>query len=96
MRDLVLDAHGRAVQVDPIIPKLKLPGTKRLKLNWDEPLSNFAFKFNLRRHTTAALVRLRLGVTADRLRAVPVGRSFTVDVGPARHYSPQLGPSKGR
>jgi hypothetical protein len=31
-------------------PKLKAPGTKRLKLKYDEPLSNFAFKFNLRRY----------------------------------------------
>jgi hypothetical protein len=38
------------VQVDPIKPKLKLPGTKHLKLKCDEPLSNFAFKFNLRRY----------------------------------------------
>ena len=29
---------------------LKAPGTKRLKLKYDEPLSNFAFKFNLRRY----------------------------------------------
>jgi len=39
------------MQVDPIKPKLKLPGTKRLKLKYDVPLSNFAFKFNLRRFT---------------------------------------------
>jgi hypothetical protein len=38
-----------AVQVDPIKPALKAPGTKRLKLKCDEQLSNFAFKFNLRR-----------------------------------------------
>jgi hypothetical protein len=38
------------VQVDPIKPTLKAPGTKRLKLNYDELLSNFAFKFNLRRY----------------------------------------------
>jgi hypothetical protein len=38
------------VQVDPIKPKFKLPGTKRLKLKRDEPLSNFAFKFKLRRY----------------------------------------------
>jgi len=38
------------VQVDPIKPKLKASGTKRLILNYDEPLSNFAFKFSLRRH----------------------------------------------
>jgi len=37
------------VQFDPIIPTLKAPGTKRLKLKCDEPLSNFAFNINLRR-----------------------------------------------
>jgi len=31
--------------------KSKAPGTKRLTLNCDEPLSSFAFKFNLRRYT---------------------------------------------
>jgi len=40
-------AHGRAVQVDPIKPTLKAPGTKRLKLKYDKLLSNFAFKFQL-------------------------------------------------
>jgi len=34
-------------------PKLKLPGTQRLKLKCDDPLSIFAFKFNFRRFTTA-------------------------------------------
>ena len=38
------------MQVDPIKPTLKPPGTKRLKLKCDEPLSNVAFKFNLRRY----------------------------------------------
>jgi hypothetical protein len=32
---------------------LKAPGIKRLKLKYDKPLSNFAFKFNLRRYTWA-------------------------------------------
>ena len=36
-------------------PKLKPPGTKRLKLEYDGLLSNFAFKFNLRRYTMAEL-----------------------------------------
>jgi hypothetical protein len=40
--------QGEAVQVDPMKPKLKPPGSKRLKLNCDDPLSRFAFKFNLR------------------------------------------------
>jgi len=44
-------AQGRAVQVDPIKPALKAPGTERLKLKYDVPLSSFAFKFNLRRYT---------------------------------------------
>jgi len=50
-------SHGRAVQVDSIKPKLKASGNKRLKLKYDELLSNFAFNFNLRRFTTAAAAR---------------------------------------
>ena len=42
------------MQVDPIKPSLKAPGTKRLRLKHDTPLSNFAFTFNLRRYTEAA------------------------------------------
>ena len=41
------------MQVDPIKPKLKPPGTKRLKLNCDVLLSTSAFKFKLRRYTMA-------------------------------------------
>ena len=39
---------GRPVQVDPIKPNLKPPGTKRLKLNCNNVLSTFAFDFILR------------------------------------------------
>ena len=42
-------AQGRAVQVDPMTPKLKAPGTKRLKLEYDGLLSKPGFKFKLRR-----------------------------------------------
>ena len=42
--------RGEAVQVDPIKPTLKAPGSERLKLKCDEPLSKFAFKFNWRRY----------------------------------------------
>jgi len=38
------------VQVDTIKSTLKPPGTMRLKLSCDKPLSNVAFKFNLRRY----------------------------------------------
>jgi hypothetical protein len=42
------------VQADPIKPTLKAPGTKGLKLKYDELVSNFAFKCNLRRYIKAA------------------------------------------
>ena len=45
-------SHGEAVQADPIEPKLKAPGTNLLTLRYDELLSIFAFKVNLRRYTT--------------------------------------------
>ena len=47
--DLALH-HGRTVQVDPIKPTLKAPGHMLLKLRRDGSLSNFAFKFNVRRY----------------------------------------------
>ena len=37
------------MQVDPIEPTLKPPGTGRLTLKYDELLSSFAFNSNLRR-----------------------------------------------
>jgi hypothetical protein len=43
------------VQVDAINPALKAPETKRLKLKYDDPLSNFGFKFNLRRYLMATI-----------------------------------------
>jgi len=52
---VVAARSGRVVQVDPIKPKLKLLETRRLKLNYDEPLSNVGFRFNLRRYSMGAL-----------------------------------------
>jgi hypothetical protein len=49
--------HGRSVQVDPMKPTLKAPGTKRLKLEHDVLLSSFAFNFNLRRYTMVSCCR---------------------------------------
>ena len=46
--------HGRPVQVEPMKPVLKAPGTKRLKLKYNKLLSSLAFKFNLRRYSTAS------------------------------------------
>jgi len=42
---------GRAVQIDPIKPKLAAPGDERSKLKFDKLLSSFAFNLNLRRFT---------------------------------------------
>jgi len=59
--------RGRAVQVDPIKLVLKAPGTiKRSKLECEEPLSNFAFNFNLRRHTAALPSRPTVAVGPGR------------------------------
>ena len=46
-------ALGGAVQVDPMKPKLKPPDTKPLKLKCNILLSTPAFKFNLRRYSSA-------------------------------------------
>jgi hypothetical protein len=57
------------VQVDPFKPTLKAPETERLKLKCEELLSDYAFKFNLRRYTVdtgkcvAAVGRCRLPVS---------------------------------
>jgi hypothetical protein len=48
---------GKAVQVDPIEPTLKAPGTNRLKVKYHKVLSSFAFKFNLRRYRTVPDLR---------------------------------------
>ena len=46
------------MQVYPIKPTLKPPGTKRFKLKYDEVLSNFAFNFNLRRYSKGQKVMI--------------------------------------
>jgi len=51
------------VQVDPIKPKLKPPGTKRVKLESDVLLSNIAFKLHLRHYTKVPLIDSLCGVT---------------------------------
>ena len=45
--------RGKAVQVKPIKLSLKPPRTNRLKLKYDEPLSSFAFKINVRHYSVA-------------------------------------------
>ena len=57
------------MEVDSIKPKLKAPGTKRLKRTSREPHSNFAFKFNLRRYTQELLSR-GIDMTTDLIPVV--------------------------
>ena len=75
------------MQVDPIKPTLKAPGTKRLKLKYDEPLSKFAFKFNLRRYS---LVQHEVSGAVYALKML--GRRAVVesgqDAGPGRTVPP--------
>jgi hypothetical protein len=40
-------------------PKLKPPGTKRLKVEYDGLLSNFAFNFNFRHYSKGAIRALK-------------------------------------
>ena len=49
---------GWAVQVDPIKPTLKAPGTYRLILEYDQLFSKFAFNCNLRRYNLVDKRRL--------------------------------------
>ena len=64
-------AMVRRCSFQPMKSMLKAPGTKRLKLNCDELLSSFAFKFNLRRYAMCYLKGR--GVEKDREQAM-VGR----------------------
>ena len=52
------------MQVEPIRPTFKAPGTKRLKLKCGELLSSFAFNVDLRRFTKAWCPRLHDAVAA--------------------------------
>jgi len=55
------------VQLNPIKPMLKPPGTKHLRLEYDGLLSSFAFKFDLRRYIEARARAWNLKVGRCRL-----------------------------
>jgi len=75
---------GKTVQVDPLKPKLKPPGTKRLKLEYDGLLSNIGFKFNLRRYSSASEhLHKKMNVPMEKVPAALGGRglhSFTLEL----------------
>ena len=62
------------MQVDPIKPTLKAPGTQRLKLKYDKLLSSFAFNFNLRRYNTESDHLFHLNYAVTLFNASEVGR----------------------
>ena len=48
------------MQVDPIKPTLKAPGTQLLELQYDELLSCFAFNLNLRRYIKDPITHMQV------------------------------------
>jgi len=50
--------------------KLKLPGTKRLRLNCDVLLSTSAFEFNLRRYNEGPVIAFAVGSVEGQVGAV--------------------------
>ena len=67
------------MQVDPREPKLKLPGSKRLKLECGLLLSNFAFKINLCRCIKEALhINKSLSALGDVISALQVWTGFRI------------------
>ena len=59
------------MQVDPIKPTLKPPGTRRLKVHDDEPPSNVSFTTNLRRYTEEAAAGAYLHSSASPAQPKP-------------------------
>jgi hypothetical protein len=68
LMNIITSCIGRAVQVDPMKLTSKAPGTERLTLKYDGLLSTFAFKFKLRRFTSAPSTRAALGRSWRSLR----------------------------
>jgi len=74
--------RGRAVQLDPTKPTLTAPGAKRLKLKYDdEPLSNFAFSFKLRRYTAARAMWTAVHLGGRPAQDVMVGSKLYTEAG---------------
>ena len=65
------------MQVDPIKPTLKPPGTKRLKLQYDALLSNSGFDFNLHRYNQVPASPAPKSPFRPALKAGPADKSLT-------------------
>ena len=76
------------MHVDPVKPTLKAPGIKLFKLKYDKPLSDFAFKFNLRRYNEVLYSLFRTnncgtlgGMQGNSSLGVLGGSGFTIRLG---------------
>jgi hypothetical protein len=85
--------QGRAVQVDPIKSALKAPGTKRLKLIYDGPLSNFAFNFNLRRYIKDAAEKAVAAAEVELAEAFKERNIMNLLFKQKRTMTPKAGPA---
>ena len=90
---------GREVQVDPIRPTLKAPGTKRLEFEYDELLSSFAFNrpisvYHFPRRALTLCPQLCMGISPRRyteiglLQLVPLRHGGRARRGEAAHVDP--------
>jgi len=68
-------------------PVLKVPGTMLLKLIYDEPLSHFAFNFNVRRYNMVEVLSANEEVT--KLDAYRNSLISDTEVGPGTQCSPR-------
>jgi hypothetical protein len=77
------------VQFDPIKLTMKAPGTKRLKLECDDLLSNFALNFNLRRYSSVRCeTNVGNGVCSRGLHSF----SFQLNLSSSVNRIPQIDP----
>jgi hypothetical protein len=72
-------------------PTLKAPGTKRLEVQYDELLPNFAFNLKLRRYAMSSYLDLQLlyGCSAEECAKIRTGAAGKIMadavVGPGRY-----------
>ena len=68
------------MQVDSIKPTVTAPGTERLKLKFDEPLSNFAFSFNLCRYVKGISGSVNSGEVLAIMGPSGAGKTSLIDL----------------
>jgi len=80
------------VQVDRMKPKLKPPRSKHLKLRCVVPLSNFAFKFNLRRYSKGIFLFYKLSQISEWRQSGKGLHSSTFQLNLSRFCHPLVSP----